>query len=216
MRRIAVLGYLLAVVSGCAGGQAPDDGPATVPAGFDAAAATPEQVAALPRNQANAAVGVMVDTFIAQTNKQCAAEIVGEDCLNRRYAAALDPDHRFAAFCAAHGSELEYRLCLMVAAETAPLVIAAGGIPSTDIAWSNLDDMNNAGRKKLMGAVLPACGEEKSCIIGEMAQRLGFSRFVSESCQEHARFLDQLNCITDSISVAVYRRALGGGLAQGS
>ncbi|MBL9034280.1 MAG: hypothetical protein JNN33_05915, partial [Rhodospirillaceae bacterium] len=62
----------------------------------------------------------------------------------------------------------------------------------------------------------PECGEEKSCIIGEMAQRLGFSRFVRESCQEHARFLDQLNCITDSISVSVYRRALNGGTAQGS
>lgn len=216
MRRIAVLGYLLAVVSGCAGGRAPDDGPATLPASFDAAAATPEQVAALPRNQASAAVDAMVDRFIAQTNKQCAAEIVGEDCLNRRYAAAFDPYGQFGEFCAMHGNGLEYRLCLMVAAETAPLVIAAGGNPGSDIAWSNLDDMNNAGRKKLMGAILPECGEEKSCIIGEMAQRLGFSRFVRESCQEHARFLDQLNCITDSISVSVYRRALNGGTAQGS
>lgn len=208
MRRIAMLGYLLAVVSGCAGGQAPEDGPAVPPASFDAATATPDQIAALPPKQASAAIDAMVDSFITQTNKQCAAELIGEDCLNRRYAAAFDPAGQFAESCAMHGSGLEYRLCLMVAAETAPLVVAAGGTPITDIAWSNLDDMNNAGRKKLMDAVLRTCGEDKSCIIGEMAQRLGFSRFVSESCQERARFLDQLNCISDSISVTVYRGAI--------
>lgn len=209
VRKIAVMACLLVLLAACAGGKKePDKGPAPLPAGFDAVAATPEQVAALPRNQASAAVDAMVDAFVAETNKQCAAEIVGQDCLNRRYAAAFDPDGQFGEFCAMHGNGLEYRLCLMVAAETAPLVIAAGGNPGSDIAWSNLDDMNNAGRKKLMGAILPECGEEKSCIIGEMAQRLGFSRFVRESCQEHARFLDQLNCITDSISVTVYRRAI--------
>lgn len=215
MRRIAWLACLLVLASGCAGGEAPEEAPAVLPADFDVATATPEQVAALPRSQAQKAVDAMVDAFIAQANGQCAAEVIGKDCLNRRYAAAFDPDGEFAERCAVHGSDTEFRVCLMVAAETAPLVSAAGGDPRSDIDWSNLDDMNNAGRKRLMDPVLQRCGEEKSCIIGEMAQRLGFSRFVSESCQEHARFLDQLNCITDTISVTVYRRALAT-LAQSS
>jgi hypothetical protein len=59
-----------------------------------------------------------------------------------------------------------------------------------------------------MNAVLPRCGEDKVCIIEQMALRLNLSRFVREACQEQERFLDQLNCISDSISVIVYRRAI--------
>ncbi len=169
---------------------------------------TPEQVAALSPDDAQAAVDAMFDQFIDTMQSRCTGASAGDACLNQQYEQALDPAGAFTAFCRVHADNKEYRLCLVVAAESTPMVSATGGDLEADIEWSNIDDMNNAARKQIMGAVLPKCGERKACIIERMVSLLSLPAPVAESCQDHGRFINQLNCISHAIAAAVYRRAL--------
>lgn len=171
-------------------------------------AMTPEQVAALSPDDAQAAVDAMFDEFIDTMQSRCAGAAAGDACLNQQYESALDPAGAFTAFCRVHADNKEYRLCLVVAAESTPMVSAAGGNLEADIEWSNIDDMNNEARKQFMSAVLPKCGTRKACIIEQMVSLLLLPAPVAESCQDHGKFLNQLNCISNAIAAVVYRRAL--------
>jgi hypothetical protein len=195
-RIFGILGW--AVAWTCAG-QAPAVGDTPV---------SPEHVATLSPDQARSAVDAIFDEYIAAMQTRCADAAAGDSCLNEQYAASLDPAGQFASFCRIHADDKEYRFCLIIAAESTPMIVAVGGNLEQDIDWSNIDDMNNAAREQFMESILPKCGQRKSCIIERMIALLALPPAVAGSCQEHSKFKNQLNCVSDALSISVYRRAI--------
>jgi hypothetical protein len=177
----------------------------------DGTPVSPEHVATLSPDEARAAVDAIFDEYIAAMQARCTGAAPGDACLNEQYAASLDPAGRFASFCRIHADDKEYRFCIIIAAESTPMVASVGGNLEQDIDWSNIDDMNNAAREQFMKSVLPKCGQRKACIIERMTSLLALPPAVAESCQEHAKFVHQLNCISDALSISVYRRAIDSG-----
>ena len=176
-------------------------------ANVDPAAVTPEYVASLPRRQATAAVDLLVDRYLALAIQRCPDRT--DACLSRQFETSFDQTGQLAPLCQVHPPGSEYMLCLMVAAETVPMVTAAGGNPATDIDWSDVDSTNNDARKLLADVVInEKCGSDRACIVEQVSTLLGLSPAVARSCQTHGAVSDRLGCVSDAKSAEVYQRAI--------
>jgi hypothetical protein len=202
---VAVL-FLAAACSGT-GGSTPGATPKAV-ANIDPAAATPEYVASLPRDQATAVVGSLTDRYLALVVERCPDR--ADACLKEQFEASFDQTGELAPLCKVNESPFEYNFCLMIAAETVPMVTAIGGNPATDIDWSDVDSTNNAARKQFAEFIVTKkCGRDKGCIVEQASTLLDLSPAVAKSCQVHESLSDRMSCVSDAKSAAVYQRAIG-------
>lgn len=208
MRAILAFVAILFLTAACS--ATGDSASRTTPkaaANIDPAAVTPEYVASLPRSQATAAIESMIDHYLALAIERCPGR--ADACLNEQFEAAFDQTGQLAPLCAVNGLGSEYKLCLMVAAETVPMVTAAGGNPATDIDWSDVDSTNNEARKQFADFVVTKkCGADRACIVEQMSALLDLSPAVGKSCQVHEALSDRLSCVSDAKSAAVYQRAI--------
>src|SRR5262245_28870503 len=128
----AVILLLAAACSGT-GGSAPGATPKAA-ANIDPAVVTPEYVASLPRDQAEAAVSSLTQRYLRLAMQPCSSP--DDACLSQRLEASLDQSGELAALCKVNGTGKEYHVCLLSAPVTVPMVTAAGGNPATDLDWS--------------------------------------------------------------------------------
>jgi len=197
--------FLAAACSGTGGSTSGTKSQAKV--NIDPAAATPEYVASLPRDQAAAVIDAMVDRYFNVAIARCPGR--ADPCLNEQFETAFDQAGELAPLCKVNGAGFEYQFCLMIAAETVPMVTAIGGNPATDIDWSDVDSTNNAARKPFAEFIGDGkCGSDRRCAIEQAATLLGLSPTVANSCQVHASVSDRMSCISDAKSAEVYQRAL--------
>lgn len=198
---LALLGIALLIavyVGGASASRAQD--------GVDATAVTPEYVASLSHDQADEAVGSMVDRVMALVFKRCPDK--SDACLGKQVASAFDPAGQLAPLCKVHDDPQEYRFCLMIAAETAPMVTAIGGNLARDIDWSDIDHVNNDARRQFGKFVIKECGADPKCVVERSATLLGLSPAVAASCRKHAQLSDQMTCLSDAKGAAVYQVAI--------
>ena len=202
---VAVL-FLIAACSGT-GGSAPGAAPKAA-AYIDPAVVTPEYIASLPRDEAEAAIGSLTQRHLRLAMDPCPG--LADDCLSEQLEASLDQSGELAALCKVNGTGKEYHVCLLVAPMTVPMVRAAGGDPATDIDWSDVDSTNNAARRLFVEFIAKEkCGKEDvHCIVGQAAILLGLSPTVAKSCQRHRSPGDQMNCVSDAQQVEVLQRAI--------
>jgi hypothetical protein len=177
-------------------------------ADIDPALVTPEYVASLPRDQAEAAVSSLTQRYLRLAWTPCPG--VEEACLSKRLEASLDQSGELAALCKVNGNGKEYHVCMLTAPVTVPMVTAAGGNPATDIDWSDVDSTNNAARKQFLEFIVEKkCDDaDVPCIVEQAAALLGLSPAVAESCQRHRSPSDQMNCISDAQDAEVLQRAI--------
>ena len=174
---------------------------------IDPAAVTPEYVASLPRDQAEAAISSITQTYLRGAIGHCPDQ--ADACLSEQFESGFDQTGELAPLCRVNGTGFEYHLCLMVAAETVPMVTAAEGNPATDIDWSDVDSTNNAARRQFAEFIVAKkCGSDMECIVDQAATLLGLSPAVAKACQLHASPSDRLSCVSDAKSAEVYQRAL--------
>ncbi|WP_162916857.1 hypothetical protein [Dongia deserti] len=179
----------------------------TAAANIDPAAMTPEYIASLPRDQATAAIDSMVDRYLDLAIGRCPNR--ADACLNEQFKTSFDQTGQLAPLCKVNGLGSEYKLCLMVAAETVPLVKAAGGNLATDVNWANIDGANNEARELFARWLEDTCRGQIACFSeAQTATSLGLSSTVAQSCRVHRRLLDRLDCVSDALSAAVYQRAI--------
>jgi hypothetical protein len=181
---IAVL-VLAAACSGTGGSTPGTESPAKVD--VDPAAATPEYVASLPRDQAAAVIDSVTDRYFDVAIGRCPDR--ANPCLNEQFETAFDQSGELAPLCKVNGTGFEYQFCLMIAAETVPMVTAAEGNPATDIDWSDVDSTNNAARKQFAEFIVTkkCSSSDRACIVEQAATLLGLSPTVGKSCQVHDR-----------------------------
>ena len=172
----------------------------------DAAAVTPEYVASLSHDQAEEAVGSMLDRVVALAFKRCPDK--SDSCLGEQFASAFDPAGQWAPLCEVHSAPKEYWFCLMIAAETVPMVTAAGGDLAKDIDWSDIDAMNNDAREQFAEFVEKECAGDRKCVVERSAALLDLSPAVAASCRNHAQLSDQMTCLSDAKGAAVYQMAI--------
>ena len=212
---VAVL-FLVAACSGTGGGSTSGATPkaadttskATPYTYIDPATLTPEYVASLPRDQAEAAISSINGTFFRRALNRCPAD--ADDCINKQFEAAFDQSGELAPLCKVNGTGFEYQFCLMIAAETVPMVTAIGGNPATDIDWSDVDSTNNAARRQFAEFIAAKkCGNDARCFVDQAATLLGLSPAVAMSCQLHNSPSDRMSCVSDAKSAEIYQRAIG-------
>jgi hypothetical protein len=208
VRAFLVSVAVLFLAAACAGTGGSTSGTASKAAtDIDPQAVTPEYVAALPRDQAEAAVSSIRRFYFRRALQPCAVD--DDACLSGRLEATFDRSGELSALCRVQQVQSEYNICLLVGAETIPMVTAAGGDPATDIDWSDLDSSNNAGRRQFLEfLVAEKCGSNTECIVDQAAALLGLSPTVAKSCQLHASPSDRMNCVSDAKSAEVYQRAI--------
>ncbi len=208
MRRIlvSIVALLLAAACSGTGGSTADTTP-KVATYLDPAVVTPEYVASLPRGQAEAAISSIHQAYFRRALDRCPDQ--ADDCLSEQFETAFDQTGELAPLCKVNGSGFEYHLCLMVAAETVPMVAVAGGNPATDIDWSDVDSTNNDGRKQFAKYIIEKCGNDDHCIVEQAATLLGLSPVVAKSCQLHETLSDRMSCVSDAKGAEVYQRAIG-------
>lgn len=207
---LSVIVLLLAAACSGTGGSTPARQPGTssaTTASIDPALVTPEYVASLPRDQAQAAMSSLTQRYLRLAMDPCPG--VADDCLSKQLEASLDQSGELAALCKVNGTGKEYHVCLLSAPVTVPMVTAAGGNPATDIDWSDVDSTNNAARKQFLEFIVKdKCGKDVDCIVEQAATLLGLSPAVAESCQRHASPSDQMNCVSDAQDAEVLQRAI--------
>ena len=177
---VSVAVLFLAVACSGTGGSTPGTTPKAA-AYIDPAVATPEYVASLPRDQAEAAISSIHQTYFRQALGRCPDD--ADDCLSKQFEASFDQSGELAPLCSVQELQSEYNICLLVAAETVPMVTAAGGNPATDIDWSDLDSTNNSGKRQFAEFIIEKCGNDDRCIVEQAATLLGLSPAVAQSCQ---------------------------------
>lgn len=201
---VAVL-FLVAACSGT-GGSTPGAAP-KVAANIDPATVTPEYVASLPRDQAEAAISSLTQRYLRLALAPCPVE--ADACLSERLEATLDESGELATLCKVNGRGKEYHVCLLTAPMTVPMVSAAGGNPATDIDWSDVDSTNNAARRQFLEFIVnEKCGSDLHCIVEQAATLLGLSPTVAKSCQRHESPSDRMSCVSDAQDAEVYQRAI--------
>jgi hypothetical protein len=198
---VALFGIAL-LIAVCAGAARPGSAEQAV----DSAAVTPEYVASLSHKQADEAVGSMLDRVVALAFERCPDK--SDACLEKQFVSAFDPAGQFAPLCKVHDVPKEYWFCLMIAAETVPMVTAAGGDLAEDIDWSDIDGMNNDAREQFAEFVAKECADDRKCVVERSAALLGLSPVVAASCRKHARLSDQMTCLSDAKGAAVYQAAI--------
>ena len=203
---VAIL-LLAAACSGAGGSTSGKTSKAAV--SVDPAAVTPEYVASLPRDQAEAAVSSIRQFYFRRALEPC--PVPADACLGDQLEATFDQSGELSALCKVNEPQSEYNICLMVAVETVPMVTAAGGNPATDIDWSDVDSTNNAARRQFAKFIIGKCGNDDPCLVEQAATLLGLSPTVAQSCQRHGSLSDQMSCIMDAQSADVYQRALKAG-----
>ncbi len=216
MRPILVSVVVLLLVAACSGtggstsgttSKASADAAPQATAYIDPAMVTPEYVASLPRDQAEAAISSIHQTFFRRALGRCPDD--ADDCLSKQFEAAFDQSGELAPLCKVQKLQSEYNICLLVAAETVPMVTAAGGNPATDINWSDLDSTNNAGKRQFLEFITAKkCGNDDRCLVEQAATLLGLSPTVANSCQLHGTLSDQMSCVSDAKGAEVYQRAI--------
>jgi len=175
---------------------------------IDPATLTPEYVASLPREQAEAAISSIHQTYFRRALGRCRDD-QADECLSEQFETAFDQNGELSALCNVQKLQSEYNICLLVAAETVPMVTAAGGNPATDIDWSDLDSSNNAGKKQFVEFIIAKkCGNDDRCVVEQAATLLGLSPAVVKSCQLHGTLSDQMSCVSDAKGAEVYQRAI--------
>ena len=211
---VAVL-FLVAACSGTGGGSTSGATPkaadttskATPYTYIDPALVTPEYVASLPRDQAEAAISSIHQTYFRRALGRCPDQ--ADDCLSEQFETSFDQSGDLAPLCSVQKLQSEYNICLLVAAETVPMVTAAGGNPATDIDWSDLDSTNNAGKRQFLEFIIAKkCGNDDRCLIEQAATLLGLSPAVAKSCQLHGTLSDQMSCVSDAKGAEVYQGAI--------
>jgi len=199
---VSVAVLFLAAACSASGGSAPG-----TTASIDPAAATPEYVASLPRDQATAAIDSMFDRYLDLAVERCPDR--ADTCFKEKFEASFDHAGELAPLCKVNEPLSEYNFCLMIAAETVPMVTAAGGNPATDIDWSDVDSTNNAARRQFAEfLVTKKCGSDRVCIVEQASALLELSPAVAKSCQLHPSLSDRMNCVSDAKSAEVYQRAI--------
>jgi hypothetical protein len=204
--------FLAAACSGTGGstsGTTPKSTSDTTPkpaAHIDPAVVTPEYVASLPRDQAEAALSSIRQTYLREALGRCPVD--ADACLSKQFETAFDQSGKLAPLCKVNGTGKEYHLCLMVAVETVPMVTAAGKDPATDIDWSDVDSTNNAARRQFAEFIIEKCGNDDHCLVEQAATLLGLSPTVTKSCQLHETLDDRMICLMDAQSAEVYQRAI--------
>jgi hypothetical protein len=213
LHRILVSVAVLFLAAACSGtGNSPkattDTTPKVAPYTYiDPATLTPEYVASLPRDQAEAAISSIHQTYFRRALDRCPVD--ADDCINRQFEAAFDQSGELAPLCKVNGTGMEYRICLLSAAETVPMVAAAGGNPAADIDWSDVDSTNNAGRRQFIEFIsAKKCGSDTRCIVDQAAALLGLSPAVAKSCQLHEAPSERMNCVSDAKGAELYQRAI--------
>ena len=202
---VAVL-FLIAACSGTGGSTSGATSKAA--ANIDPAAVTPEYVASLPRDQATAAISSVTGRYLDLAVGRCPGR--ADACLSEQFETAFDQTGELAPLCKVNGTGFEYQFCLMIAAETVPMVTAIGGDPATDIDWSDVDSTNNAARRQFAEFIAAKkCGNDARCFVDQAATLLGLSPAVAKSCQLHDSPSDRMNCVSDAKSAEVYQRAIG-------
>jgi hypothetical protein len=211
VRVILVLVSILFVIAACGGaggsGSAPTTsrGPVTAD-NTNITAITPEYVASLPKKQAAAAVDSLVDHYVALANARCADP---NPCLGNQFTASFDPAGQFVPLCKVQEDPKEYQVCLLVAPEIVPMITAIGGNPATDLDWSDLDSTNNEARRLFAEFIVnKRCGQQRACIVEQAAALLDLSPAVAASCKLRGPLSDQLQCISDAKSAALYQQAI--------
>jgi hypothetical protein len=208
VRPILVSVVVLLLVAACSGtgGSTPGTKP-KVTANVDPAAVTPEYVASLPRDQAEAAISSLTQRYLRLALAPCPVNT--DACLSERLEATLDQSGELAALCKVNGTGKEYHVCLLIAPMTVPMVTAAGGNPATDIDWSDVDSTNNAARRQFAEFIFAKkCGDDMRCFVDQAAALLGLSPAVAKSCQRHESPSDRMNCLSDAQEAEVFQRAI--------
>jgi hypothetical protein len=201
---VAVL-FLVAACSGTGGGSTSSATPKAA-ASIDPATVTPEYVASLSRDQAEAAISSLTQRYLRLALAPCPVE--GDACLSERLEATLDKSGELAALCKVNGTGKEYHVCLLTAPMTVPMVTAAGGNPATDIDWSDVDSTNNAARRQFAEFIFAKkCGDIR-CFVDQAAALLGLSPAVAKSCQRYESPSDRMNCLSDAQEAEVFQRAI--------
>ena len=203
---IAVAVLLLAAACSGTGGSTAGKSP-KVTSTIDPAVVTPEYVASLPRDQAEAAIGSIVSHYLDGAVKRCPDR--ADACLNKKFETAFDPNGGLAPLCKVNGAGFEYQFCLMIAAETVPMVTAIGGNPATDIDWSDVDSTNNAARRQFAEFIAAKrCDNDARCFVDQAVALLGLSPGVAKSCQLHESPSDRMSCVSDAKSAEIYQQAI--------
>jgi hypothetical protein len=208
VRSILVSVAILFLVAACSGtGGSTSGATSKAAANIDPAVVTPEYVASLPRDQAEAAISLLTQRYLRSALEPCPVE--GDACLNEKFESAFDQNGELAPLCKVNGAGFEYRFCLMIAAETVPMVTAIAGNPATDIDWSDVDSTNNAARRQFAEFIAAKkCGNDARCFVDQAATLLGLSPTVAKSCQLHDSPSDRMSCVSDAKSAEVYQRAI--------
>ena len=212
VRPILLSVVVLFLAAACSGTSGPTPArqtgtSSTAAANIDPSVVTPEYVAALPRDQAEAAMHSLTQRYLRLAMDPCPG--VTDDCFNKQLEASLDQSGELAALCKVNGTGKDYHVCLLSAPVTVPMVTAAGGNPATDIDWSDVDSTNNAARRQLAEFIVAKkCGEDIRCFVDQAATLLGLSPTVAKSCQLHNSPSDRMNCLSDAQLAEVLQRAI--------
>ncbi len=208
MRFTLVSVAILLLVAACSGTGGTTPGTTSkATANIDPAAVTPEYVASLPRDQAQAAISSLTQRYLRLALAPC--PVNADACLSERLEATLDESGELAALCKVNGTGKEYHVCLLIAPMTVPMVTAAGGNPATDIDWSDVDSTNNAARRQFAEFIYAKkCGDDMRCFVDQAAALLGLSPAVASSCQRHESPSDRMNCLSDAQEAEVFQRAI--------
>lgn len=208
MRSILVSVAVLFLAAACSASGSSTPGAASkTTADIDPAAATPEYVASLPRDRATAVIDSMFDRYLDLAVERCPDR--ADTCFKEKFEASFDQTGELALLCQVNEPLSEYNFCLMIAAETVPMVTAAGGNPLTDIDWSDVDSTNNAARRQFAEfLVTKKCGSDRACIVEQASALLELSPAVAKSCQVHPSLSDRMNCVSDAKSAEIYQRAI--------
>jgi hypothetical protein len=210
---IATTLFLASACSGTGGStsattpRATTDASPKVSASIDPATVTPEYVASLPRDQAEAAMSSLTQRHLRLAMNPCPG--LTDACLSEQLEASLDQSGELAALCKVNGTGKEYHVCLLIAPVTVAMVTAAGGNPATDIDWSDVDSTNNAARRQFAEFIFAKkCGDDVRCFVDQAAALLGLSPAVAKSCQRHESPSDRMNCLSDAQEAEVLQRAI--------
>jgi len=201
---VAVL-FLAAACAGTGGSTSGTKSQAKV--NIDPAAATPEYVASLPRDQADEAIRLLTRRYLRLALGPCSVPV--DACFNEQLQVTFDQSGELAALCKVNGTGKEYHVCLLIAPVTVAMVTAAGGNPATDIDWSDVDSTNNAARRQFAEFIFAKkCGDDVRCFVDQAAALLGLSPAVAKSCQRHESPSDRMNCLSDAQEAEVLQRAI--------
>lgn len=209
MRVVVVLLVVLLLATGCASGStrksptATQNLPVTT---IDYAKTAPDYVATLPPDEGEEIVGTLLQHYVYLATKRCPDR--SDACLNAQVAKDFDPRGELAPLCKSYTVAFDYQFCLIIAAEHAPMIAAAGEDPATAVDWTDIDTTDSESRKVFMAPIMLKCGEDMPCIVNTMAAELNLSPAIAKSCQTHQPYLAQFNCIVNAQGATIYHRAI--------